>query len=146
MLLIYICVHFLLISWCTTLIYFLIGIMLVLISPLEVFFVSDKKGKNLFYWFFFDPFVDDWQKGGEVFEFICMFYVMHVFILVSRDSLFYVLLILVSRAWILVSRNIGCFFIGIKSITWLWYQIFLFRTCLCIAIHCIFLFICLCMS
>ena len=40
------------------------------------FFVSDKKGeKNLMILVYFNPFVDDWQKGGEEFEIY-----MHVFL------------------------------------------------------------------
>ena len=38
---------------------------------------------------YLDPFVDDWQKGGEVFKFICIFIQEHslvslIFLLVSR--------------------------------------------------------------
>ena len=48
--------------------------------PLLIFFCLWQKGGEHYFIVFFDPFVDDWQKGGEVFvslyaccEFICMF-------------------------------------------------------------------------
>ena len=50
-------------------------IYLLLISPLIDLFVYDKKGENIY--FYFNPFVDDWQKGGEVFEKFLVY--MHVF-------------------------------------------------------------------
>ena len=44
-----------------------------LISPLIDFFVSKKKGENIILFLLY-PFVDDWQKGGRSFKYICMFF------------------------------------------------------------------------
>ena len=68
-------------------------ILICLISPLYWFYVSNKKGeKNVL--FLLCPFVDDWQKGGELFVSLCMFY-MHVlfYLFVCR-----LIVLLVSRA------------------------------------------------
>ena len=51
-------------------------------NPLSVLCLNKKGEKNLLFWFCFYPFVDDWQKGGEEFEFymhICVFaYSLHL--------------------------------------------------------------------
>ena len=46
-----------------------ISLLIDLILPLIDFLIFDKKREKIFYviWFYFEPFVDDWQKGGEVF-------------------------------------------------------------------------------
>ena len=50
--------------------------------PLLILCFEQKEEKNIFFiCFVFNPFVDDWQKGGEEFEFICMFVCMfYIFI------------------------------------------------------------------
>ena len=94
-----------------------------MISPL-IDFCFGQKGREHYFIIYFNPFVDDWQKGGEVFEYICMFQYACLFISlyqslfhigIYQERLFYVLLILVSRAWILVSRT---YFV----ILFCWYQ------------------------
>ena len=59
-------VHFQLVSKCATLTFFLIGILLIG-TPYCIIFVLDKKGENIAFIVLY-PFVDDWQKGGELFE------------------------------------------------------------------------------
>ena len=130
-LLVYLCVHLHLVSWCTTLIYFLIGIMFVLISPLEVFFVSDKKGKNMFYWFSLTPLLMIDKKGEKYLSLYACFYsiwvYMHVFILVSREFVLCFVDICIKN-WFAVlfwknmfmKRRNNLF--GIKSLFFIWYQ------------------------
>ena len=43
-------------------------------TPCWFFLFQTKRGEQCFI-VYFNPFVDDWQKGEEVFEFICMFIV-----------------------------------------------------------------------
>ena len=79
--LVYLCDHFQLVSWCTYIDIFFIGIMFVLISPLEVIFCFRQKGEEyVFLW----PLCWWLTKRGRSIWVICMFY-MHVFILVSRS-------------------------------------------------------------
>ena len=46
---------------------------LICVHPLLIFLFRTKRGRKLFC-IYFNPFVDDWQKGGEVFQYICMFW------------------------------------------------------------------------
>ena len=110
-----------LISCCTNLIYFFLSIsikkVLFWFHPLLIFFLFKTKGGEHCFIVFFDPFVEDWQKKGEVFEFICMFIVC--FILISRT--FVKFLLLISKSFI------DYLPIGIKNFYWLnffidWYQ------------------------
>ena len=42
--------------------------------PFLISLFLTKRGRKFYLiWFYFDPFIDDWQKEGEVFEYICMF-------------------------------------------------------------------------
>ena len=47
-----------------------------LISPFIDLFVYDKKGENIIFCFYFNPFVDDWQKGGEVLSILVYMHVL----------------------------------------------------------------------
>ena len=62
------------------------------VTPLLILCFEQKGGEEyVFIWVYFYPFVDDWQKGGEEFEFVvymhvcvCMFYAFIKVQLVSK--------------------------------------------------------------
>ena len=74
-----------------------------------------QRGRRICYFcFYFKPFVDDWQKGGEVFWYICMFLekgfmFMHIcFCFANRRK----------RIWCVLCLN--CMFISLHLHTCLW--------------------------
>ena len=85
---------------------FLIGIIMFWFNFTPwVFLFRTKRGRTLFYWFSLTPLLMIDKKGEKylsLFEFICMFLFCFNW---YKESLFYVLLILVSRVWILVSST-----------------------------------------
>ena len=100
--------------------------------PFCWFLVSNKKGeKNLLFCFWFYPFIDDWQKGGELFV---SFY-MHTYVFA------YIKFNYIKFNWYLEHVLKISLVISLVSRTFY---------CLCISMHChslhIFMFICLCMS
>ena len=50
-----------------------VGRICFIVTPYWSFCFGQKKGGENCFTIYLDPFVDDWQKGGELFEFICMF-------------------------------------------------------------------------
>ena len=80
------------------------------ITPLLILCFEQKGGEECF--FYLDPFVDNWQKGGEVFEFLyaCFICMFCFYLLVCR-------LIGIKRIFF------SLMFFGIKSMFHVWYHL-----------------------